>query len=363
MARSELMDVALHTVRDHGFHALRVGRVVRETEEAASFVLEVPDELSDRFAYRAGQFCNFRIEVGGESHMRCYSMSSSPAVDTELQVTVKRVPGGVVSNWFVDHLAPGDLVEVSPPTGFFQLTPVNGDVVAFAAGSGITPVISLLKTVLATTTRRARLLYANRDRQSVIFAAELEAMAADHPDRFQVVHHLDVERGFVGDETVTALAHPSKGSSDAEADRAEFYVCGPEPFMDRVERALVASGVEAARVHIERFTGTGGPTADPPAAPEQGAEVTVELGGRTGTTEHRPGTTILQTARQLGLNPPSSCEAGNCATCMAKVVEGAVSMQVNNALTKEEVDEGWVLTCQGVPASETVRVVYDFEEG
>jgi 3-ketosteroid 9alpha-monooxygenase subunit B len=363
MARSELMDVALHTVRDHGFHALRVGRVVRETDEATSFVLEVPDELEERFAYQAGQFCNFRVEVGGESHMRCYSMSSSPAVDAELQVTVKRVPGGVVSNWFVDHLAPGDLVEVSPPTGFFQLTAVDDDVVAFAAGSGITPVISLLKTVLATTTRRARLLYANRDRRSVIFATELEVLAADHPDRFQVVHHLDVERGFVGDEAVTALARPPESPSNGVARSAEFYVCGPEPFMDTVERALTASGVEPARIHIERFTATGGPAAEPPVAPQQGAQITVELGGRTGTTEHRPGTTILQTARQLGLNPPSSCEAGNCATCMAKVVDGAVSMQVNNALTAEEVDEGWVLTCQGVPASETVRVVYDFEEG
>ena len=362
MARSELMDVALHTVRDHGFHALRVGRVVPETEEAASFVLEVPDDLRDRFAYQAGQFCNFRVDVGGESHLRCYSMSSSPAVDDELQVTVKRVPGGVVSNWFVDHLAPGDLVEVSPPTGFFQLTPEDGDVVAFAAGSGITPVISLLKTALATTARRARLLYANRDRGSVIFAAELDALAARYPDRFRVVHHLDVERGFVGAESVGALAGPAGGTAGVR-DGAEYYVCGPAPFMDTVEGALLASGVEPARIHIERFTGSDGPAVEPPAAPAGGAQVTIELGGRTGTTEHRSGTTILQTARQLGLNPPSSCEAGNCATCMAKVVDGAASMQVNNALTAEEVDEGWVLTCQAVPASQTVHVVYDFEEG
>lgn len=363
MARSELMGVALHTVRDHGFHALRVRRVVQETEEAASFVLEVPDDLRDRFAYRAGQFCNFRVAVGGESHLRCYSMSSSPAVDPELQVTVKRVPGGVVSNWFVDHLGPGDLVEVSPPTGFFQLTPEDGDVVAFAAGSGITPVISLLKTVLATTTRRARLLYANRDRQSVIFAAELDTLAARHPDRFQVVHHLDVERGFVGDAAVRALAGPGDGPSAVVPDGAEYYVCGPAPFMDTVEGALVASGVEPGRVHIERFTGPEPSVVEPRDAPRRGAQVTIELGGHAGTTEHRPGTTILQTARQLNLNPPSSCEAGNCATCMAKVVDGVASMQVNNALTAEEVDEGWVLTCQAVPASETVHVVYDFEEG
>ncbi len=376
------MGVALHTVRDHGFHPLRINRVVQETNDAASFVLEVPDELRDRFAYRAGQFCNFRVAVGSASHLRCYSMSSSPAVDQELQVTVKRVPGGVVSNWVIDHLGPGDLVEVSPPSGFFQLTPGTGDVVTFAAGSGITPVISLLKTALATTTRQARLLYANRDRESVIFAAELEGLVAHHPDRFQLVHHLDVERGYVDDAAVKAFVGPVVGSADGMADgmadgtadgmsgEADYYVCGPAPFMDTVESALVASGVDPAQIHIERFTGPeaadGGPGAAPPtASPARpgGAQVTVELGGRTGTSEHRPGTTILQTARQLGLDPPSSCEAGNCATCMAKVVDGAVSMQANNALTPEEVEEGWVLTCQGVPASDTVHVVYDFEEG
>ena len=244
-------------VRDHGFHPLRIRRVVRETAEAASFVLDVPAELRAAFGYEAGQFLTFRAHLRGEVHHRCYSMSSSPSVDDELQVTVKRVPGGLVSNWMIDSLGPGDVVEASVPAGVFCLAPGDGEIVAFSAGSGITPVLSLLKTALATTSRRARLYYANRDREAVIFDAELDALAARHPDRLEVVHHLDVERGFVDAGAVAAFVEATSA--------AEFYVCGPTPFMDIVEGTLLAHGVDADRIHIERFT-----PAEPPPAAEPG---------------------------------------------------------------------------------------------
>jgi ferredoxin-NADP reductase len=157
--------------RDHTFHALRVARVVTETDDARSYVLDVPDALQDTFAYEAGQFCTFRVVVDGATLFRCYSMSSAPALGEELQVTVKRVPGGAVSGWMVDNVAAGDALDVSPPSGVFRLAPGEGDIVAFAAGSGITPIFSLLKTVLACTARSVRLLYANRDRSAVIFGA------------------------------------------------------------------------------------------------------------------------------------------------------------------------------------------------
>jgi 3-ketosteroid 9alpha-monooxygenase subunit B len=348
-------------VRDHGFHPVRVRRVVRETAEAASFVLDVPAELRDAFAYEAGQFLTFRMRVDGEVHHRCYSMSSAPAVDDELQVTVKRVPGGLVSNRMIDTLGPGDAVEVSVPAGVFRLAPGDrgsaGDLVAFAAGSGITPVFSLLKTALAATDRRVRLYYANRDRDAVIFGAELDALAARYPDRLEVAHHLDVERGFVEAGAVTAFV----GAAAADAD---VYVCGPTPFMDIVEAALLAHGFGADRIHIERFTAVE-PTAAPPVADDRDGDgdavcrVTIELGGRTDSTDHRPGTTILQTARQLGMSPPFSCESGTCATCMARLVDGTVSMRTNDVLTDDEVEEGWVLTCQSVPTAASVHVVYE----
>jgi ferredoxin-NADP reductase len=270
-------------------------------------------------------------------------------------VTVKRTPDGVVSNWMNDHLVRGDLIEVTRPAGVFRLGEGGGDVVALSAGSGITPVLSLLKTALATTARRVRLFYANRDEEAIIFRSEIEALRDRHEDRLTVHHHLDVDRGLIGADAVRRFTDTARDP--------EFYVCGPGPFMDIVEGTLLASGVDAGRIHIERFTPDGWV---PDVAEGEGdngsTQVTIELDGRTESTDYRPGTTILQTARQMGMSPPFSCEAGSCATCMARLLEGTASMHVNNALTDDEVVGGWVLTCQAVPTSPLVRVAYGYEE-
>jgi ferredoxin-NADP reductase len=280
-------------------------------------------------------------------------MSSAPAVDGELRVTIKRVPGGSVSNHLIDTLSDGDLVEVTPPAGVFCLAG-DGPLVAYAAGSGITPVFSLVKEALATTARPVRLLYATRDRPTTIFRADLGALAAAHPGRLEVEHHLDVDHGYVGADAVLR-------SLDGDADQAEVYVCGPGPFMDVVESTLLGSGVPERRIHIERFTPADeGLVAPAPAGESARAGlVTIEIGGRTETADHRPGTTILQVARELSLSPPYSCESGSCATCMARLVDGTVEMRVNDVLEDDEVADGWVLTCQSVPTSPSVKVVYE----
>src|SRR5436305_6210485 len=173
-------------------------------------------------------------------------MSSSPEVDDEFQVTVKRVAGGAVSNWMLDTLREGDALDTTCPAGVFCLPPGDSDVVAFAGGSGVTPVFSIIKTALATTSRRVHLLYANRDRDSVIFGAELDWLAERHPGRLNVVHRLDVEHGFLDTEGARSFAGAGTG--------AEYFICGPPPFMDIVEGALVDRGVDEPRIHIERFT-------------------------------------------------------------------------------------------------------------
>jgi 3-ketosteroid 9alpha-monooxygenase subunit B len=339
---------------DHRFHPLRISRVVRETADTRSLGLDVPEDLRSTFAYEAGQFCTFRVWVDGQPHIRCYSMSSAPAVDSELRVTVKRTPDGVVSNWVNDHLAPGDILDVARPTGLFRLAG-EGEVVLFSAGSGITPALSLLKTVLATTSRPVRLLYANQDLEAVIFRSELDTLQTRHGSRFNLTHHLDVDRGLVGSDSIQAF---TEGAADPE-----YYVCGPGAFMEIVENTLLAAGVDDARIHIERFTiEAWRPEPEPIDASLGTSHITIELDGRTQTTDHHPGTTILQTARQLGMAPPFSCEAGSCATCMARLLEGTASMHVNNALTDDEVAEGWVLTCQALPTSPLVHVAYGYEE-
>lgn len=357
MGRPEPVLSASRPLRDHGFHPLRVARVVRETPEAVSVVLEVPGALAGTFCYRAGQFCNLRVMIGDRPEMRCYSMSSSPDLGEDMALTVKRVPGGTVSSWIVEDLRAGDLVELSPPAGFFQLTDTAEDLVAFAAGSGITPVFSLLKTALATTRRNVRLHYANRGPKDVIFASELDELEARHGGRLSVARSYDMEHGLLTEQTASAFA-------EASARGGEFYVCGPAPYMEIVESALRSLGVEAPRIHIERFSTAellvGAPP--PPPEPPGGTQVTIELDGRAESTEHRPGTTILQTARQMGMSPPFSCESGSCATCMARLVEGSVSMFVNNALTPEELEEGWILTCQSVPTTPVVSVAYGFDD-
>lgn len=341
----------LEAARDHDFHRLRISRVVAETSDARSFVLEVPEELRPAFAYAAGQFCTFRVLIDGEPQLRCYSMSSAPGVDPELQVTVKRVPGGLVSNWMYDTLADGDEIEATYPAGVFCLAPGAGDIVAFAAGSGITPVFSLVKAALATTSRRVHLFYANRDRDSTIFGAELDDLVERSAGRLEVVHHLDAEQGFVDDATIAPFAWLG-----ADPD---FYLCGPTPFMDIVEGALLGQGMAPDRVHVERFTAPEPLTGPEPPTNGAPARITIEVDGRIETADHHPGTTLLQTARQLGLPAPFSCEAGSCATCMARVVEGTVTMHVNNALTDDELADGWVLTCQAVPTAPSVRVLYE----
>jgi ferredoxin-NADP reductase len=322
--------------------------VVDETADTRSFVLEIPPALEDTFRYAAGQFCTFRATVGGESVVRCYSMSSSPDVGDPFTTTVKRVDGGLMSNWMNDTLAPGSTIEVMRPTGLFVQHPRDVPIVAFAGGSGITPVMSIIKSALATTTRPVLLVYANRNADSVIFRAELDRLVAAHGERLTIHHHLDDERGFLVADECAAYAQ--------EVAHGDFYICGPGLFMDTVEAGLTALGVEPERRFIERFVVPEVDVVIDAPAPD---ELVIRLDRRKHTVKYHAGDTVLETARRGGLRPPFSCEAGNCATCMAHLDQGSVAMRVNNALSDGELAEGWILTCQSVPTSSELVVSYD----
>jgi 3-ketosteroid 9alpha-monooxygenase subunit B len=335
-----------------GFAALRIKRVVRETGDAVSLVLDVPASDAQRFCYRAGQFLTLRVHVNGHEHRRCYSMSSSPVVGEDLRITVKRDPGGVVSNWLNDTATAGGEIHAAPPAGRFVLADTNRDLVAFAGGSGITPVFSLIRWALASTTRTIRLFYANRSRDSVIFADALALMADRHRDRLVIEYHLDEDSGVVHSGQIDSFI--------GGAEDVDVYICGPAAFMDAVEATVLGAGVPADRVHLERFDigETPDARADDAARPVT-ERVTFCLDRRTTTVSYRGGNTLLQTARLAGLHAPSSCESGSCGTCMARLTEGSARMINNDALTEEEVAEGWVLTCQSLPTSASVTVVYE----
>jgi ferredoxin-NADP reductase len=335
--------------RERDYHPLRVAAVIDETADARSFVLEIPPALEERFAYAAGQSCAFRAPIGGEPIVRCYSMSSSPDVGDPFTVTVKRVPGGRMSNWMNDTLAPGDTIDVMPPAGLFVLRAVETPIVAFAGGSGITPILSIIKTALARTAREIALVYANRDPGSVIFADALEHLRARSGGRLAVHHHLDSEKGFLDAAACAALV--------GDRTQADFYVCGPGPYMKVVETGLNQRGVDPGRLFIERFEL---PNEASAAKVESETEsIVIRLEGRRHRIEYEPGDTILDAARRAGLKPPFACQAGSCGTCMAFLDEGKATMRVNDALNLDEVAAGWILTCQAIPPSSRVVVDYD----
>lgn len=352
------LDESAGLIDADGFTPLRVTHVIRETADAVSLVLAVPELLKDRFRYTAGQFVTIKTTVGDTEQRRCYSMSSSPDVDPGLRITVKRDRDGVVSNWINDTVAAGDHLLTAPPDGRFVLTAADRDVVTFAGGSGITPVFSLVNAALTASGRHARMFYANRDVDSVIFREALARLTETHPDRLQVHHHLDAHDGVVSARHITEFLTVC-GGSGMDAD---YYVCGPGPFMDTVERVLLDEGVPARHVHLERFTVApvaADALAESVAESVATEEVTIVLGRTTVTAPYRAGTTLLQTARLAGLKAPSSCEVGTCGTCIAQVTEGSARLLNNDALDDDEVAEGWVVTCQALPTSRAVKVVYE----
>ena len=352
------------------FYPLRVAEIVPETDEANSIRFEVPDDLKQAFGFRAGQHLTLRTDISGEEVRRNYSLCTAPA-DNDLMVTVKRIAGGVFSNWVGDKLKPGDTLDVMTPHGSFttDFAPhATHHYVGFAGGSGITPVISLIRTALSVEPKsRFTLFYGNRDANSVIFLEALAALKDRYMGRFELYHFLSDEAGDVElfngmldretcDEAVEYLV-------DEPEDVDAWFICGPGPMMEAAEAALLGKGVAKDRIHIERFT-AGRPSAalaaQMAALQEEaaGQTLSVTLDGRTRKIEFSAAN-ILDSAREAGLPAPFACKAGVCATCRAKVTKGKVEMAARYGLTDEEVAAGYVLTCQSVPVGEGVAVDYD----
>ncbi len=338
-----------------GILSLRVTRVIGETDDAMSLELEPAAEQSNSIGYRPGQFLTLRIpsELTG-SVSRCYSLSSAPHEGGPLKVTVKRTPGGYGSNWLCDNAVTGTIVDALPPAGVFTPTSLDDDLLLFAAGSGITPVLSILKSVLAAGSGHCTLIYANRDERSVIFAAELADLSARHPGRLLVVHWLETLQGLPTRARLAALAGPW---SDREA-----FVCGPGPFMDAVCAALTGLGADRKRVHVEKFVSLNGNPFEADTSqvtdPADSAAVEVELDGETRVLPWPRHQVLLDVLLANGLAAPYSCREGACSACTCRVVAGQVRMRHNEVLDDADLTEGYVLACQAVPVTDTVQVTY-----
>lgn len=337
------------------YHTLHVAAVVEETADAKSIVFAPPADPA-AFAYRPGQFLTLRVPVDG-TVARCYSLASTPRSDEAMKVTVKRVRDGRASNWLCEHVKPGDTLEVMSPSGVFTPRQLHGDFLLFAGGSGITPVLSILKTVLREGSGQVVLVYANRDERSVIFAEELADLGRRHSKRLVVYHWLETVQGLPDAEQMAAIARPHT--------QAEAFICGPEPFMDCVASAMAGLGMPRQRVHVERFislsSDPGAERTAPVAAAstEPGTALEVALYGETHTVEWQADTNMLDAMLAAKLSAPFSCREGKCSACVCKVVEGEVSMLANHVLDKQDLTDGYVLACQAVPVTPTVRVSFD----
>jgi ring-1,2-phenylacetyl-CoA epoxidase subunit PaaE len=359
------------------FHPLRIAQVRRETPDAISIVFDIPDGLADTYRFTQGQHLTLRAKVGDEELRRSYSICAGVG-DPHLRIAIKAVESGSFSTWANTVLSAGMSVDVMPPAGRFFTTLDPGQrkhYVAFVAGSGITPVLSLIRTTLAREpSSRFTLVYGNRTIGSILFAEELQDLKDRYLDRFVLHHVLSREAqdvalfsGRIDGDKCHALLSTLLPADDID----EAFICGPESMMETVSEALHAAGVDRAHIHVERFVtpserrGAGVPAGMPPQLaaivdPVSSAEVVVIADGVTRTIRVPfEGATILDTALAAGADLPFACKGGVCCTCRARVLEGEVTMDRNWSLEAAELARGFVLSCQSHPATSKVVISYD----
>jgi len=337
-------------------HRLTVLDVVDETSDAKSIVLETPAESRELFSYLPGQFLTFRIPSEVTGHVaRSYSLSSAPGIDDQLKVTVKRTPNGYGSNWMCDNLVPGSVVTVLPPSGRFTPAGYDRDLVMFAAGSGITPIMSILRTALLRTACSVTLFYANRDEDSVIFRHDLDELSTSLDGRLTIRHWLDVRDGLPRQDIVADLAKRNPSS--------DVFVCGPGPFMDTVGEGLRSAGVPKERHHQEVFLSLSGDpfeAPEPPRGDAGGVEVdtVVHLDGDTHKFGWPTGQTLVDVLLERGVDVPFSCRSGECGSCACTVVTGSVDMENADILDPADIAEGYILGCQSRPESGPIEIEF-----
>jgi ring-1,2-phenylacetyl-CoA epoxidase subunit PaaE len=350
------------------FHSLSVKDIRRETADAVTLTFDIPPALEDAFRFEPGQYLTLRTTIGGEEIRRSYSICSGPA-DGEIRIAVKRVDDGVFSSHINGVLALGDSIDVMSPTGRFGLATATGGktYVGFAAGSGITPILSILKGLLVREPdSRFFLFYGSRTVSDVLFRKELEELKDRNLGRLSVFHVLSREEqdlailnGHIDGAKVRLLL--STMIPAAMVDHA--FICGPAPMIDDLEATLGDLGLSADKIHVERFVSAHGglARAKPPVAPDAPPAhlVTITVDGKRREVPAAKDESILDAALRAGIDLPFACKGGMCSTCRARIVEGSAQMDVNYSLEKWEIDKGFVLTCQAKPTSK--RIIVDFD--
>lgn len=351
------------------FFDLKIKNVIKETADAVTIVFEQPS--SGKISYKSGQFLTLINEIDGKEERRAYSLCSSTYVDEDLAVTVKRVEGGKVSNYLNDNAKTGEVIKVMEPMGNFATEPADEQrhVVLFGGGSGITPLMSITKTILIKEPQSVvSLIYVNKNKDSIIFDEKLKELEASHSDKFKLLHYWDEnhagkKRGLFGmGKKDTGLLNRDRLNALLEtlhiepSDNTEYYMCGPQGMMEVVEKTLASRKVSTNVVFKESFVSSVNPTSETMNTSGDEKIVSVHLNGEEMTFGVKEGNYILQTALNKGHDLPFSCQSGLCTACMGKIKEGEVDMQGQQALTDKEIEEGYCLTCVGKPISDKVVI-------
>ena len=351
------------------FHKLRVADVKREAPDAISISFDIPPDLRDDFRFAAGQYLTFRQKFDGRELRRSYSICSGPD-DGELRIAVKRVDGGTFSGWANSEIRPGDMLDVMTPTGRFGITLAPEQArtyLAFAAGSGITPILSILRGILAREPgSRFFLFYGNRSTPDILFRTALEELKDKHIGRLSIFHVLsreqqdiDILNGRLNPEKIRRLLRHMVPIDTVD----HVFLCGPATMSEEIEATLLDLGLAPDQLHIERFVSAldGKPRLHPPIiAPDQPhATATIIFDGKIGTIPVAAGEAVLDAALRAGLDLPYACKGGMCSTCRAHLSEGEVKMELNFSLEPWEIAAGFILTCQARPTPPHVVIDYD----
>lgn len=364
---------------NHKFHLLKIENITHETPDTVTLHFNVPEELHEIFQYKSGQYLTVKFIIKGKEERRSYSMSSAPH-DQKLSITIKKVQGGLVSTHICDHIKINDSIEVMCPDGRFVLKTdfdKGKNYYFIAAGSGITPVFSHIKTLLEAEPQSCLfLLYGNRNEHSIIFRQQLDSLQKFYSGQLYVEYILSQPKreksggitGLFSKGTLSWQGQVGRISNDVfnrfleehapRLPESEYILCGPRKMIDEITQNLLTKNTDKKKIHKEYFT----VDTTPNHASDKNnidAVLVVHLDGEVIETNIPAGKTILETLISLKKNPPYSCASGACSTCMAKIISGQVEMMVSNALDEDEIKQGYILTCQSKPITERIEIDYN----